>query len=388
MSRGHLRRRGAQSWELKYDVGTDPRTGQRRIAYRSFKGSKRDAALELARLVAEHASGAAVDPSKATVAQFLQRWLDWSRAHVSRKTHERYCEIVRLYVIPRIGALAVQRLRPVDLVTLYTELQERGGSQGASLSPRSVGHVHRLLRRALALAMTWGVTTTNVATAVKPPPVPHGEIPILTPEQIGLVLRALEGQDLRPIVSFLLTTGCRRGEALALCWKDLDLDKGTVRIERSLEQTRSGVRVKSPKTAHSRRSIAIPPWLVAELRAHRARQLEQRLALGLGKAPDDALVFARWDGSPHVPLWATQKFTRTMRALGIAGVTLHALRHTHASALITSGIDVLTVSRRLGHATPAITLGVYGHLFSNTDARAAEATEALFATVNRRERDT
>jgi integrase len=381
MSAGHIRRRGAQSWELKYDVGADPLTGRRRIRYASFKGNRRDAALELARLVAEHASGAGVDPSKTSVAEFLRRWLDWASAHVSRKTHERYCEIVRLYVTPHIGGLSIQKLRPVHLVDLYAKLQERGGSQGGALSPRSVGHVHRILRRAFALAMTWGVTTTNVATAVKPPPVAHSEIPILTPEQIGRVLRALEGQDLRPIVSFLLATGCRRGEALALRWKDVELDKGMVRIERSLEQTRSGVRVQSPKTAHSRRSIAIPPWLVAELRAHRARQLEQRLALGLGKAPDDGLVFARWDGSPHVPLWATQKFTRTMTALGIVGVTLHALRHTHASSLIASGIDVLTISRRLGHATPSITLGVYGHLFSNTDARAAEVTEALFAKI-------
>jgi integrase len=381
MSRGSLRRRGAQSWELKFDAGTDPLTGRRRIRYASFKGNKRDAALELARLVAEHASGAGVDPSKASVVEFLGRWLDWASAHISRKTHERYCEIVRLYITPHIGAFPIQKLRPAHLVDLYTTLQERGGSQGASLSPRSVGHVHRILRRGLGLAMTWGVTTTNVATAVKPPPVPHGEIPVLSHDQIGLVLRHLDGQDLRPVVSFLLGTGCRRGEALALRWKDLDLEKGTVRIERSLEHTRSGVRVKSPKTAHSRRSITIAPWLVAELRAHHARQLEQRLALGLGKPADDALVFARWDGSPHVPLWATQKFSRTMRALGIANVTLHALRHTHASALIASGIDVLTVSRRLGHASAAITLGTYGHLFANTDSRAAEVTEALFSKV-------
>jgi Phage integrase, N-terminal SAM-like domain len=150
MSRGSLRRRGAQTWELKYDVGTDPLTGRRRIRYASFKGSKRGAALELARLVAEHASGNSVDPNRTTVAEFLQRWLDWAGAHISRKTHERYCEVVRLYVTPHIGALPIQKLRPVHLVDLYATLQERGGSQGAALSPRSVGHVHRLLRRALA----------------------------------------------------------------------------------------------------------------------------------------------------------------------------------------------------------------------------------------------
>jgi integrase len=204
--------------------------------------------------------------------------------------------------------------------------------------------------------------------------------PILTEEQIGAVLRYLEGRTMRPIVSFLLGTGARRGEALALRWKDLDLDKGMVRIERSLEQTKAGLRFKAPKTKNGRRNVTIPPWLVAELRTHRTRQQERWLSLGMGRAPDDSLVFARWDGATRSPHWLTQKFAQAMAALKI-NCTLHGLRHTHVSQLIASGLDVLTISRRIGHASPAITLGVYGHLFSNTDARAAEIMEATFARV-------
>jgi integrase len=249
------------------------------------------------------------------------------------------------------------------------------------LSARSVGHVHRLLHRVLGHAATWGVVAQNVAANVSPPPVPAGEIEILTENQIAALLQYLEGRTLRPIVSFLLGTGARRGEALALRWKDIDFDKGVeVRIERSLEQTKAGIRIKEPKTRSGRRNVAISPWLVAELRAHRARQQERRLALGMGRAPDDALVFARWDGAPRTPHSVTQKFALATAELKI-DCTLHGLRHTHVSQLIAANLDVLTISRRIGHASPAITLNVYAHMFSNTDARAAEIMEATFAKV-------
>ena len=172
----------------------------------------------------------------------------------------------------------------------------------------------------------------------------------------------------------------RRGELLALRWQDVDLDGGKLRVEQSLEQTKAGLQFKSPKTKHGRRSITLPASLVAELRAHWTAQQQQRLALGLGKAPDDALVFATWDGNARSPNALTKEWSVQMAAAGLK-VTLHALRHTHVSSLIAAGVDILTISRRLGHASPTITLGVYGHLFSNTDDRAAQVMEAMFARV-------
>jgi integrase len=379
---GHVRRRGKNSFELKFDVGADPQTGKRRVRYASFKGTKKAAELELAKLVAANAAGEGVDPSKATIAEFVDRWdRDWAASNVSTKTLERYRQLLTLYVKPNIGTVRVQKLRPVHLNELYGKLLRSGGKDGRPLSARSVGHVHRVLHRALGHATTWGVTTQNVAAAVSPPRVPdETEIQILSEDQIATILHALEGRTLRPIVAFLLGTGARRGEALALRWKDVNFDTGVIRIERSLEQTKAGLRFKAPKTKNGRRNISIPPWLVAELRAHRIRQQERRLALGLGRAPEDSLVFARWDGGTRSPHWLTQKFTLRMDALKI-DCSLHGLRHTHVSQLIAAGMDVLTISRRIGHASPTITLSVYGHLFTNTDARAAEIMEATFAKI-------
>ncbi len=380
--KGQIRRRGERSWELRFDLGADPGTGRRRLRYASFKGSKRDAEIELARLISENAAGTGVDPSKATISEFLDRWdRDWAACNVQGKTLERYRDIIALYIKPHLGAVRIQKLRPVQLNELYSKLLRGGGKGGRPLSPSTVGYVHRVLHHALGHAATWGVVPQNVASVVKPPKPTHVEIKILTEDQIRTLLDYLDGRTLRPIVSFLLGTGCRRGEALALRWNDIDWNASRVRIERSVEQTnKSGIRFKSPKTKNSRRNISMSPWLLADLRAHRLRQQERRLSLGLGKAPDDCLVFAKWDGTTRSPHWLTQKFRLTMEALKI-DCTLHALRHTHASQLIAAGMDILTISRRLGHASAAITLGFYGHLFANTDAKAAEIIEAAFAKV-------
>jgi integrase len=174
------------------------------------------------------------------------------------------------------------------------------------------------------------------------------EIEIIRENEIQIVLRKLRGRSIYMIAALALSTGMRRGELLGLRWQDIDLNSGTLRVVQSLEQTKAGLRFKAPKTKHGRRTITLPPSIVAELRTHWKAQQEQRLALGLGKAPDTALVFPAWDGNPRSPAALTKEWTRAMKGANMK-VTLHALRHTHASSLIAAGVDVLTISRRLGH---------------------------------------
>jgi integrase len=380
VSAGHIRRRGERSWELKWDVGADPLTGRRRIRYASFRGTKKAAQIELARLIAEHAAGNGVDPTKATVGEFLATWLnDWAKQNVTPLTHVGYSSTIKLYVVPRIGALPIQKLRPQHLQSLYAGLGRDGGAGGRPLSPGTIRQVHRLLSRALGHAETWATLATNPAKAVKPPPAPRSEVQILTEEQICHLLKETEGRELRPLIMFLLGTGARRSEALALTWRDLDLDRGVVTIRASLEQvTADRLRVKEPKTRAGRRAVTLSSWLVAELRTHKLRQQEQRLALGMGRTPEDSPVFAQWDGTWRTPGSVTAVWARLADELGFPEITLHALRHTHVSQLIAAGADVVTVSRRIGHGNPSVTLSVYSHLFGSSDQTAADATEAMF----------
>lgn len=158
------------------------------------------------------------------------------------------------------------------------------------------------------------------------------------------------------------------------------MDGAAVRVERSLEETKEGLRFKGPKTRYGHRVISLPPIAVEALHAHRRQQSEYRLLLGLGRLADKDLVFARPDGSPYPPDTLSRDWWRAVSVLGLPRIMFHALRHSHASALIAAGLDVVTVSRRLGHGSPAITLSVYAHAFSKSGAEAAQAIEAPMRT--------
>jgi len=377
---GHIRRRGARSWELKFDLGTDPLTGRRKTAYHSFKGTKREAQMELARLVTAAGDGNYIDPSKLTMAEFLDRWENWAATQVLAKTLERYRGLARYHVRPHLGSARIQRLRAVNFVELYGKLQ-KPKPEGAGLAPRTIGHVHRLLHRVFGHAVKWGIVASNSVSAVEPPRVKHAEIEILSPDQIATVLRALRGRRLYGVAVMALATGMRRGEIVALRWGDIDFDGGKIRVERSIEQTKAGLAFKEPKTKAGYRVVSLPPSVVGELRNHWREQQEQRLALGMGKATTEDLVFARWDGSPWPPDRLSSTWAKTVPTLKLPKVTFHALRHTHASQLIAAGLDVVTVSRRIGHSNPTVTLTVYAHLFGNTDERAAAIVEDALAAA-------
>jgi integrase len=170
----------------------------------------------------------------------------------------------------------------------------------------------------------------------------------------------------------------RRGELLGLRWSDVDLSAASLKVERSLEETKGKLRFKFPKTKHGRRSVTLPASAVDLLRDHRKEQLELRLQLGMGKHEPAALVFCNHDGSPISPNYISKLWRVTISAIPeFPRVRFHSLRHSHASALIAAGIDVVKVSRRLGHSSPVITLGVYSHLFGEGDDGAAAAIEKV-----------
>jgi integrase len=353
MTRGSITKRG-KGWQIKYDLPRDH--GIRRQRYATVTGTYKDAQRELTRLLNSVDGGTHVDPTSMTVAEYLRSWLDGA-AKVSPKTLERYGELAAQQVIPHLGALKLQKLRPEHVEQWHGTLLKAG------LAPRTVGHAHRLLVRVLGYAVENGTLARNVAVIRKPPKVEEQELEILTANQIAEVRTKLAGHTLLPIVELALATGMRRGELLGLQWGDLDLDKATLRVERSVEETRAGLRLKPPKTRRGRRSVTLGEGAVSMLRAHRAKQLELRLALGLGKITDSTLVLNTVEGELLRPRNITKAWSRA-----VPDKTFHSLRHARASMLINAGVDIITVSRRLGHSAAAITLDVYGHLIEGADA--------------------
>ena len=169
----------------------------------------------------------------------------------------------------------------------------------------------------------------------------------------------------------------RRGELLGLQWGDIDLDAATLRVERSVEETKTGLRLKSPKTKRGRRNLKLPTEAVSVLRAHKVQQMQIRFALGMGKPDATTLVFSDVEGELLKPHTVSRAWRRVVAAKKLPSVTFHALRHTHASMLIRAGVDILTISRRLGHSKAAVTLDCYGHLIGGADDAAATAIEGV-----------
>ena len=374
MSGGTISKRGRASWLVRFDTARI--NGKRQRRHITVRGSFKDAQRELTRLLAARDNNTLPEPTRMTVGAYVMQWLD-SAHERSPKTLERYAELAQWQIFPHLGKHPLQKLRPEHVQAWHSTLLKAG------LAPRTISHANKLLRLVLASAVANGTLTRNAATVHKPPKVEAGEIEILTAEQIASVLTKLDGHTLYPIVSLALATGMRRGELLGLHWGDADLDGATIRVERSLEETKARLRFKPPKTKRGRRNITLPPDAVAMLRAHKVKQLELRLVLGLGAIKPSTLIFSDVE-EPLKPHTVSRAWQRVVVAKGLPRVSFHALRHTHASMLIRASVDILTISRRLGHSAAAITLDTYGHLIEGADAAAAKAISSVLGTPSER----
>lgn len=369
--RGSITKRGKNSWRIKFDVPPGP-DGKRRSRFVTVRGSKKDAQQKLAELLASVGRGTFVDASKLAVAEHVRARIDvWhSSGKIGAATRERYGTFLKKQIAPHIGSLALQRLGTGDLEVWHAKLRTSG------LAARTVRHAHVLLAKALSDAVRHGLLVRNVAgrDGEGAPAVPAKEMKILKKDMIGDVVAALRGTDIFPQAALALFCGLRAGEVLALRWLVIDLDRRVLHVRESVEEVAGQpLTTKRPKTDAGIRHVTMPDIVVDALRDHRRQQLEQRVLLGQGRPPDDALAFPGMDGELSRRTALSIRWGETAAALGIPDITFHALRHSHASQLINAKVDVATISARLGHANPAITLKTYAHMFEQTDAAAADA---------------
>ncbi len=360
--RGHIRRRGSRSWAIVVDLGRDL-NGKRRQKWHSVKGARSDAEAELVRILHELGTGTYVEASKVTVQEFLERWLvDHAASQVSAKTLERYEQILRGHVIPALGSQRLVNLRPDQIQQFYAKSLRSGRKDGkGGLSPLTVQHFHRVLRRALQTAVRWRVLAVNPADNAEAPVATAREMTVLNEAESITLIQSLEHHRLHMPVLMALTTGMRRGEICALRWRNVDFKSKTITVTHSLEQVRRQLSFKEPKTPRSRRGIALPELLIDALRVHKKLQIENKLRLG-PLWQDGDLVCAGADGQPLKPNTLSTLFASFIRRSDLKRVRFHDLRHTHATQLFLQGVHPKIVSERLGHASVAITLDRYSHV--------------------------
>lgn len=291
-------------------------------------------------------------------------------------------------VVPRfqtIGATKLQQLRTSHVQALYVSRLKTGRLNGpGGLSRRTVHHIHRCLSKALSVAVRQELITINPcdrAETVKPD---DAEVLSLSDEQTAVMFAAAaesRSPNLYPLVVLAVASGMRRGEMLALQWKDVDLDASVLHVKASLSDTSKGVSLKETKTKFSKRSIHLPAFAVENLSAHRAKQSEMRLHLGV-RADDQRFVFESLKNDrfgPVRPRAATEMFSRFIAKVDVPRITLHGLRHTAATSALRAGENILAVSRRLGHVKASITLDTYGHAIPGDDVDIAANLDGRLA---------
>lgn len=373
--RGHIRKR-ANTWAVVVDVGRDE-DGRRRQKWHSGFRTKREANEALTEILGELSTGQYVTPSKLTVRELLeQEWLPGVRSSLRPLTFESYAGNVRNHVVPRVGSVRLQALAPAMLNAMYAEL-------GSSLAPRTVRYIHTILHRAFADAVKWNRLSRSPVDAADPPSLRTTTRRVMrtwSGAELQAFLKSARDDRLATCWRFLAMTGCRRGEALGLRWRDLDLDAGRAMII----QTLVGNRVLSEtKSERGRRTVALDPGTVAALREHRCAQLAERSVFGSAYEDHD-LAFCREDGSPIWPRSLTRSFAFHVAAAGVPAIRLHDLRHSHATLALQAGVHPKVVQERLGHATISTTLDVYSHAIPAMQEDAAARVAALVYTAGRR----
>jgi integrase len=240
--------------------------------------------------------------------------------------------------------------------------------------------LHAIFKSALKNAVRKHIVPMNVCENVDPPTAIHREIHPLDEQQANAFLLAARGEWQEALFILALRTGMRQGELLALKWQDVDLERRTLLVRASLRRVKGGgFEFNPPKTKAGRRTITLTPTVIDALKAHRARQAEERLFLGAAWQ-DNGLVFPSTIGTPQDQArLAAILFRRVLDKAGLPHIRFHDLRHTCATLLLMRGIDANTVKDLLGHANISITLGVYGHVLPNMRDRVAEMMDTILA---------
>lgn len=360
--RGHIKKlegkRGTK-WLVVLYAGTDPVTRKPKQIWRRFD-TKPDAERFAAQSTAHIMGGGSVPTGKQTVSAFLEQWTrDYCEGNLSATSLVRYNDIIRLYLVPAFGYLNLTKLTPQAIQAFLTKQL-----QGGKLSPTTIVAIFRVLHKAMESALKWGMLSSNPCDRVEAPRKAEYEPTVLDEEQVKLFLaEAKRESPLYPIYLAAVMTGMRLGELLGLRWSDVNLLNHSLTVNQIAYRLKGEWMMKAPKTKRSKRTISIPCVLVDVLRE-------------VKKTAEGELVFPAPDGHPIMGELVIDTLRKILKKAKLPSVRFHDLRHAHATLLLKQGVSAKIVQERLGHSSPAITLGVYSHVMPGMEQKVVDDLEA------------
>lgn len=381
---GWVEERSTGRWRLNVPGGTGP-DGKRVVHRKMVEAKTERAAKKLLDLFsAEVQKGEYIEPSKLTFTEFVERWYkNYADSNLAPKTLFRYKQILSSRVLPAMGHLQVEQIKPFHLMEFYANLQEDGvredGKPGG-LSPKTILQHHRIISSILNDAVEWQVIPFNPASRVKPPKVQKKQAACYEEEHVVALLAAAESEETKyqVLIQLAIFTGARRGELMGLEWQDINLDAGTMEIRQASQYVPGkGVFAKDPKNESSSRLLSLPAFLVNKLRHYSAEQAAVQLKKGDMWQGSDR-VFTTFDGRAMHPDTISGWFPKFLARHELPPLPFHGLRHTAATMLINQNLPTKSVSGRMGHANISTTYDIYGHFLKSADKEASDRLEQVY----------
>ncbi len=305
---------------------------------------------------------------------FMNSWLEAIRPSIRSSTYASYEGVARLHIVPTLGKIALDKLTVEHVAALIRKKQA-----DERLSSRSVRYVLLVLRNALNKAVRWGTIGRNVAALIDAPRVAQKDVRVLSPEETSRLLVAAKNDPLESLVVLAVSTGARMGEALAIKWTDIDLDRRQMRIDKTLQRVAGrGLVLSETKTKRSRRTVILPVIAAEALRRRRVEQREQRRGTG-HEWHDEGFVFTSATGRPLDSRNVQRGFRRIVRKAKLPRMRFHDLRHSCASLLLAQGVAPRVVMETLGHSRISVTMDTYTHVMPALQREAADAIDRSLA---------
>jgi integrase len=366
---GQIVGRGRHRWLVRVFLGRDRETRRRRYLSRTVHGPVRQAQAYLNKVLRERDLGRRVEGVTITLDEFLDRWLDTAaKPKLREKSYESYESLLRRYIRPVLGERILSAITPLDVQDTHQRMIDR------CLSARTVRYTHSVLRSAMRQAIRWRLLLQDPTDGVQLPRLGRREMRVLTAEQSRTFLSAALKTHYGPVFAIALTTGMRPSEYLGLQWHDIDWDRGTVSVVRTLERAAGYWRFAETKRARSRRIIKLQDWVLETL-----KDLQGRTAQRIGSSRADAaeLVFTTPTGRPIHSDKLAKRFKAILRRVGLSVIRLYDLRHTAATLALAASVPPKVVAEQLGHASAAFTLDIYSHLLPHMQEQAAMKVEQV-----------
>lgn len=370
MAHGSVMQLDNGKFRVCFEYGFDEK-GRRVRKHKTFT-SRKEAEMMLARHDVAMEDGTVVKPREMTLEEWLSYWMkNMYMPRAAETSVYGYINMIDRYIVPLLGKVKLQRLKPMHIQKFYMTLMEEN-----NLSPNTVLKHHDLLNSALKAAVRQEYILKNPMEGVDRPKKIKHEANVYTPEQLKILFRLVEGDRLETAVKLGAYLGLRREEICGLKWQDINFEKRTLRICRAMTQVGSEIVVKDTKTNASQRKLYMPDGLLTALQAEQKRQTENKK--NFGEVWHDTGYIIVWEnGRPYRPNYVSELFTKLLKKNGLPKIVLHELRHTFASISNEAGVQEFNIGKALGHANVSTTKKIYTHLFDDKHTAAVDAVANL-----------